>query len=226
MISKYQYYFLCELNDNVLFSNYVTFYLAENASYHSTKTILLNLQTEFSSKIQFIMADSGTENIGLKSNTPVFLEGVKIEIIDAKQQMLQKTESEMRYFRKLIRSLLNSDSSTKNLPSLTVTQFNSTIILLKECLNSRPLLRNNKREHDNIFLYSPNMLMKGYISDDSSSTAFQQYTQLNDSFDHFHELISSNMQLKTHIYQNLKNAFLFSNSRLSNKYYKKSRPKG
>ena len=205
---------------NCLVSSYTTFYLMENSSLHSTKSVLQNIVNEFGNKINYLMLDSASEFVALKKDK-IFLSGATINIVNPKQQMLSVIESKIKTIRKLIRSIFIRDN--KQIPSLTVPSFLSLLILIKETLNSTPCMRYNQDTDENLFFFTPNHLFRGLDFQSDSETSMEYFIKLANSYEDFANHINASNQLKNHILTNLKLALSLNSKSFSSKYFGKTK---
>ena len=200
-----------------LCTNFCTFYLMESASLISTKQVLKNIETEFSSRIQYLLFDHGTEFASLHKQDDISLSGININIIDPKQLMMSKIESTLKVMRRIVKSIFCTDK--KQFPTLTVSQFLSLLILIKETLNSRPIIKYNQDSPYNTFLFSPNTIFRGFNTDHEQSS-FEDFVKLSQSFQNFLTIIKGNSYIKDHILTNLKQALSINSKSFTTKYHK------
>ena len=200
-----------------LCTNFSTFYLMENASINSTKQVIQNIQTEFSTIIQYLLLDHGSEFASLQKHTDLSFNEIKIQIIDPKNLMMSKVESNIKVIRRIVKSIFVTDK--KSFPTLTVSQFLSLLILIKETLNCRPIIKYNEDTSENVFYFSPNSILRG-IDFSPQQKTFDDFLRLSKSFQNFLTMTKNNNYLRDHIFSNLKQALILNSKSFSTKYYK------
>ena len=200
-----------------LVTSYVAFYLAESSTLRSTQIVINNVSNQFRTQIEMVLADRGSENFSLSPNDIIFNQqkNVKILILDSKQQLLSKAESSIAVFKRFLKTIFFTENKT--IPKMTVCQLSSLLILLQNLINSRPCLKFDVNNNDRYFYYSPNDIFLGFQSV-NEEIRFEQYSEIINSFQTFHDIIQCNKQAKNHILENLYNSLSLTSQAYSRKY--------
>ena len=202
-----------------LVSGMITTFIQENTSLESTRRVLKDLQIKYGIQIKYILADHGVEYATLKASDSIFQCPVQINIIDPQNQKMSVVESHIKTAKKLMQSIFVK--TNKSFPNFTFTQFQSTILLIIEILNCRPITRQYV-DNDSYVYFSPNMFMRFYSSKKQfSDETFKNFSFLQHFQENFNDLLSANKEMRNHVFINIKNALYYNSIKFSNKYYTK-----